>query len=86
MSKEFTTWQRYGGPLISDTPNNEDPEVSSFGWGADIDRASQASNEGNNEGCSWFRDPRCPALGFRGIFPSSTLRKTLAIHSLSHNQ
>ena len=86
VSKEFSTWQRYGGPLLKDTPDTEDPELRSSGWGAEIDIAAQASNEGNNEGFSWFRDPRCSALGFRGIFPYTTLRKSFFTCSLFYKK
>ena len=39
-----------------------------------VDGASAAL--GNNLGWQWFKDPRLDCLGYRGIFASSTTRKT----------
>lgn len=73
ISKDLSIWQRYGGSLTQDNPDNEDAEIKSSGWGAASDPAAQASIEGNSKGYCWFKDPRCRALGFRGVFPSDTI-------------
>lgn len=73
MSKELIVWQRYGGPLMQNNPDNNDAEVKSCGWGAASDPAAHASMEGNNKGYSWLTDPRCGYLGYRGVFPSDTI-------------
>lgn len=38
--------------------------------------SSESPANGNNFGYSWYKDPRLECLGFRGIFPSDTIRKT----------
>lgn len=73
VSKELLVWQRYGGSLLQGNRDNKDAEVQNSGWGAGSDPAAQASLEGSNKGYSWFKDPRCGDLGYRGIFPSDTI-------------
>ncbi|KAI5080477.1 hypothetical protein GOP47_0003660 [Adiantum capillus-veneris] len=73
VSKEFVVWQRYGGSLLQDNQNDKDAETKNSGWAAASDPAAQVALEGNNKGNSWFKDPRCGDLGYRGIFPSDTI-------------
>ncbi|XP_072969165.1 putative transferase At4g12130, mitochondrial [Typha angustifolia] len=73
VSEEFSCWQRFGGNLSSTEPSAQDPEAASVGWGQAVDRAGGSSAKGNDHGWQWFRDPRLGCLGYRGIFPASTI-------------
>lgn len=73
VSKELSVWQRYGDSLMQNNPDNKDAEVKNSGWGAASDPAAQASIEGNTKGHSWYKDPRCGDLGYRGVFPCDTI-------------
>ncbi|KAH7685697.1 Transcription factor component of CCR4 transcriptional complex domain-containing protein [Dioscorea alata] len=71
VAKEFSCWQRFGGSGVPSS--GQDPEAASVGWGGGIDKASVSSAQASEVGWQWFADPRLDCLGFRGIFPSSTL-------------
>lgn len=75
MAEEFSCWQRYGGNLSEKSSSAEEPEAASVGWGAGVDRSGMSASQGNNLGWQWFNDPRLDCLGFRGIFPSNTIRE-----------
>lgn len=79
MSEEFYCWQRFGGKLSESEPIQE-PEAAAVGWGGNVDHSSMSTAHGNSEGWQWHRDPRLECLGFRGIFPSNTIRKTYDTH------
>lgn len=71
---DFSCWQRFGQYLTQ--KSSEEPDAASLGWGGGFDRSGQSSSQGNNCGWLWYRDPRLDCLGFRGIFPSNTTRKS----------
>lgn len=71
---DFSCWQRFGQDLTQ--KSSEEPDAASLGWGGGFDRSGQSSSQGNNCGWLWYRDPRLDCLGFRGIFPSNTTRKS----------
>lgn len=73
VGKEFYCWQRYGGNLSEKSTSTEEPEAASVGWGGNVDRSAVSSSRGNEDGWEWFKDPRLECLGFRGIFPSSSI-------------
>ena len=75
MGDEFCCWQRYGGNLSDKSSSAEEPEVAGVGWGGSIDSSSMSSAQGSESGWKWFKDPRLDCLGFRGIFPSGSLRE-----------
>ncbi|KAF9617818.1 hypothetical protein IFM89_039000 [Coptis chinensis] len=72
VAKEFSCWQRFGRDLCSDSKSTEEPEASSVGYGASVDRAALSASQGNGLGWEWYKDPRLDLLGFRGIFPTNT--------------
>lgn len=78
VTEELTCWQRFGRGLDQASP--EEPEAAGLGWGGGVDLAGISSAEGNTYGWRWFRDPRLISLGFRGIFPSDTTRKTFNLN------
>lgn len=82
MAKDFSCWQRYGGGVTEES-SDEEPEAASVGWGGGLDRSGMSASRGNKVGWQWFKDPRLQCLGFRGIFPSNTIREFLLLSLLS---
>lgn len=70
VAEEFSCWQRYGGDLSKKLTCAEEP----VGDG----QPSVSYSQVYNHGWQWFRDPRLDCLGYKGIFPSNTIRKLLA--------
>lgn len=75
MAKEYSCWQRFGSYHLTKVPSAQEPEAASVGWGKEIDHAAISSTRGNDVGWQWFKDPRLDCLGFRGIFPSNSIRE-----------
>nr|KJB51940.1 hypothetical protein B456_008G239600 [Gossypium raimondii] len=75
VAEDFSCWQRYGRDLSGKTPTVEEPEADSVGWGGGVDRADMSASHSSDVGWQWFKDPRLGCLGFRGIFPSGTMRE-----------
>lgn len=82
MREDLCCWQRYGGKISKQSKSSEEPEAASVGWGAGVDRAGMSASRGGSLGWQWFKDPRLDCLGFRGIFPSNTIREILSNLSL----
>lgn len=80
-SKDMAAWQRFGGALVHESGVSKDADTEGIGWGGGNDLSGCAAAQGCIHGWKWFRDPRLVSLGFRGIFPSDSLRKNQAIDS-----
>lgn len=76
VSKEFLCWQRFGHNVEHTGPSTQEPEAQSIGWGQGVDHAAESAAQGNGHGWEWFKDPRLDCLGYRGIFPANTIRKS----------
>ena len=77
VGEEFSCWQRFGADHHKRQPSSlEDPQAASVGWGGAIDPTGSSSSQGNNTGLQWHKDPRLDCLGFRGIFPSNSIRES----------
>lgn len=74
VAKDFSCWQRYGGGVTQES-SDEELEAASVGWGGSVDHSGVSASRGNKVGWQWFKDPRLQCLGFRGIFPSNTIRE-----------
>ena len=75
VAEDFSCWQRYGRNLSGKTLAVEEPEAASVGWGGGVDGSGKSASHGTDVGWQWFKDPRLDCLGFRGIFPSGTIRE-----------
>ena len=75
MAEAFSCWQRYGTNLTEKSSSAEEPEAATVGWGGAVDQSGMSASRGNSLGWQWHKDPRLDCLGFRGIFPSNTIRE-----------
>ncbi|KAI3971376.1 hypothetical protein MKX01_008220 [Papaver californicum] len=78
-NEKFSCWQRFGKNLSTSSDLKEEPEASALGWDTGVDKAGQSSTKGNSSGWQWYKDPRLDSLGFRGIFPSNTMREAIPL-------
>lgn len=79
VAEDFSCWQRYGKNISEKSSFVEEPEATAVGWGGGVDHSGMATARGNNHGWQWFKDPRLDFLGYRGIFPSNTTRKSFEV-------
>jgi transferase CAF17, mitochondrial len=63
--------------VVHTEPSTQGPEDRSIGWGQGTDHAAESAAQGTGHGWQWLKDPRLDRLGYRGIFPADTIRKSL---------
>ncbi|KAM1954495.1 hypothetical protein EV1_023663 [Malus domestica] len=79
MSRSYNAGNVMRETSLKKSSSVEEPKAASVGWGAGVDHSGMSSARGNALGWQWFKDPRLDCLGFRGIFPSDTIRQFLTL-------
>lgn len=70
-SDELAVWARYGGALANESGDAKEAEAGGMGYGGSDQPEARSAAAGSPGGWEWFKDPRLPALGMRGLFPKS---------------
>ncbi|KAL2653049.1 hypothetical protein R1flu_021177 [Riccia fluitans] len=72
LSDDLKVWQNFGAVSGLTREENNGSEAGSIGWAAGLDNSGQRTAGSDEYGWRWFKDPRLPELGLRGVFSSNS--------------